>query len=102
MVRWKVLTKGREANVERINNRQNPYIGFDMQELLIKYQQLPPKSQKTLLEFLDFLLSKKDHDNGEASTNIDPWLTIGVWSEQDIQPVLEAGKRLNSLKSKEW
>lgn len=67
-----------------------------MQELLIKYQQLPPKSQKTLLEFLDFLLSKKEHDTKKEPTNIDPWLTIGVWSQQDVQPVLEAGKRLNS------
>ena len=72
-----------------------------MQELLLKYQSLPPQAQQTLLAFLDFLWQKEQRGATQPDAFAD-WGTISTWSEADVQPIEEAGERLNQWQPESW
>ena len=72
-----------------------------MGELLSKFELLDIESKQQLLDYLDFLLSKKKKkfDYKAYRKNI---LSVGVWTDEDIAPIEEARQLINNWKVQEW
>lgn len=78
-----------------------------MAELLLKYELLDPLGKQQLLDYLNFLLSKKKEKKTKtAKFDVKAYrenlLKVGVWSEEDIALIEEARQHFNSWKPKEW
>lgn len=67
-----------------------------MSELLLKYNALDDMLQKEVLDFIDFLLYRKNSAKNvslsEFKKNI---LEISTWSEDDISLISSASKYMN-------
>lgn len=72
-----------------------------MGNLLSKFELLDSESKQQLLDYLDFLLSKKKKKfNYEAySKRI---LAVSVWTDEEVAPIAEAEQLINNWKVKEW
>lgn len=75
-----------------------------MGELLSKFELLDADAKQQLLDYLDFLISKKKKKNAKFDVEAyrDNLLKVGVWSDEDIAPIEEARQLLNNWKIKEW
>jgi hypothetical protein len=74
-----------------------------MGELLSKFELLDSESKQQLLDYLDFLVSKKKK---KAKFDVEAYreslLKVSVWSDEDIAPIEEARQLINQWKVKEW
>lgn len=71
-----------------------------MSELLLKYHQLDFFAQKEVIDFVDFLLSKKKVrtiiDNTSYQKQL---LKVSVWSDKDLQVFDETKKHFEELRA---
>lgn len=74
-----------------------------MGDLLSKFELLDAEGKQQLLDYLDFLISKKKK---KAKFDVNAYrknlLKVSVWSEEDIAPIEEARQLVNNWKVKEW
>ena len=74
-----------------------------MNKILTKYHALSPETQQQVDDFLDFMLVK---DQNRKSFDMRAWKekikSVGVWSEEDVQPFEENRKLFNQWQSPEW
>ncbi|MEM0993362.1 MAG: hypothetical protein AAF806_27735 [Bacteroidota bacterium] len=74
-----------------------------MSDLKLKYNLLDNSAQREVLNFIDFLLSKKKK---QSSTDWAAYrqriLKIPVWSDEDIEFMEVQSKRMNQWKIEEW
>ncbi|MBX2891427.1 MAG: hypothetical protein KF734_10900 [Saprospiraceae bacterium] len=75
-----------------------------MGELLSKFELLDADAKQQLLDYLDFLVSKKKKEKAKFDVKAyrENLLKVGVWSDEDIAPVEEARQLLNNWRIKEW
>ncbi|MBV6443564.1 MAG: hypothetical protein DYG98_22685 [Haliscomenobacteraceae bacterium CHB4] len=72
-----------------------------MGELISKFELLDPAGKQQLLDYLEFLLSKKEKkfDYEEYRKKI---LEVSVWSEEDVAVFDEIRQGFKNWKVKEW
>lgn len=74
-----------------------------MGELISKFELLDPAGKQQLLDYLDFLLSKKKE---KAKFDVEAYrenlLKVSVWSEEDLAVFDEVRQHINQWKVKEW
>ena len=72
-----------------------------MGELVSKFELLDAEGKQQLLDYLDFLLSRKrkKFDYEAYRKRI---LTVGTWTDDDIAPIEEARQLINKWEIKEW
>ena len=74
-----------------------------MTDLLVKYQQLNHSHRQQLKDFLDFLLSKQKKQKGfDMEAYRKRILGVSVWSEEDIQELIQNSSCMNNWKVEEW
>ncbi len=75
-----------------------------MGELLSKFELLDADAKQQLLDYLDFLISKKKKKKAKFDVEAyrENLLKVSVWSDEDIAPVEEARQLLNNWRIKEW
>lgn len=75
-----------------------------MGELLSKFELLDADAKQQLLDYLDFLISKKKKEKAKFDVEAyrENLLKVSVWSDEDIAPVEEARQLLNNWRIKEW
>lgn len=70
--------------------------------LLQKYNQLDPEARDHLLAFWDFLLTQSSRSSAVMSqTYREQIRQVGVWTEDDVQPLQEAASRWQ-WQASEW
>jgi len=71
-----------------------------VEDIILKYQLLPPENQQELQDFLDFLLTRKKR----KPFNMKVWkrkiLSISAWSEVDIKKM--KNRRFTSWDPQAW
>ena len=72
-----------------------------MGDLLSKFELLDAEGKQQVLDYLDFLLSKKK-TKFDVKAYRENLLKVGVWSDEDIAPIEEARQLINNWKVKEW
>ncbi|MGM9507639.1 hypothetical protein ACS5NO_07925 [Larkinella sp. GY13] len=74
-----------------------------MKDLLGKYTQLSDEHQKEVIDFVNFLLHKQEKT---VQFDMDAYrkkiLSVSVWSDQDLTPILEAKDQIDNWKPSEW
>ncbi|MCV9387563.1 DUF2281 domain-containing protein [Reichenbachiella ulvae] len=74
-----------------------------MNDVLLKYNELPPSVQEEVKDFLDALLSKH---KGRSAFDMKGWKnkikSVSTWTQEDIDQLEEGGKTINQLKVEEW
>jgi len=75
-----------------------------MGELLSKFELLDTESKQQLLDYLDFLLSKKRKKKAKFDLKAyrENLLKVSVWSEEDLAVFDEVKQHINQWKVKEW
>ncbi|MEI7983776.1 MAG: hypothetical protein WCI71_19160 [Bacteroidota bacterium] len=74
-----------------------------MTDLVFKFNLLDKDSRKEILDFLDFLLTKKPKaSKKKISEYKKKILKVSVWSEGDIDVVVENQKKFDEWKAREW
>jgi hypothetical protein len=76
-----------------------------MGEILSKFELLDTQDKQQLLDYLDFLLSKKDKKRPEKfdyKAYRERILVLGIWSDEDIAVLNEARQNLNNMKIGGW
>ena len=74
-----------------------------MDEILAKYHSLDENAKKEVLNFMDFLLSKKGGTNKKSYLEYkDKILSVSVWSDDDLKIFEENEKLLNQWKIEKW
>lgn len=74
-----------------------------MGDLLSKFELLDKEGKEQLLDYLDFLLSKKKKKGKfDVKAYRESLLKVGVWSDEDIAPIEEARQLVNNWKVREW
>lgn len=75
-----------------------------MGDLLSKFELLDAEGKQQVLDYLDFLLSKKKKKNAKFDVKAyrENLLKVGTWSDEDIAPIEEARQLINNWKVKEW
>jgi hypothetical protein len=72
-----------------------------MGELISKFELLDMEGKQQLLDYLEFLLSRKK-EKFDYETYRKRILTVGVWTDEDIAPIEEARQLINNWKVQEW
>ena len=74
-----------------------------MGELISKFELLDPADKQQLLDYLEFLLSKKKE---KAKFDVEDYrenlLKVSVWSEEDLAVFDEVKQHINQWKVKVW
>ncbi len=75
-----------------------------MGDLLSKFELLDAEGKQQVLDYLDFLLSKKKKKKAkfDVKSYRESLLKVAAWSDEDITPIEEARQLLNNWKVKEW
>ena len=75
-----------------------------MGDLLSKFELLDAEGKQQVLDYLDFLLSKKKKKKTKFDVKAyrENLLKVGAWSDEDIAPIEEARQLINNWKVKEW
>lgn len=66
-----------------------------MGDLLLKYQLLNDGEKKQVVDFLDFVLAKKERKLIDMSDYKENILQVSIWSEEDAEAIVDAQKKLN-------
>lgn len=74
-----------------------------MTDLILKYNLLDPSGRKEVLDFMDFLLAKENKSNRPVKTAYKKRiLKVSVWSDTDIEFMIQNQQKLNQWKAQEW
>ncbi len=74
-----------------------------MTEILLKYNLLDSYNRKEVLDFIDFLLNKKTEKIKKDKTSYkSKILKVSVWSESDIDLIIQNQQKLNQWKAQGW
>lgn len=74
-----------------------------MSELELKYNLLDPIARQEVLDFIDFLLTKgKKTKNLSNSVYKKKILNVSVWSESDIDEMIQNQQKFDQWKAPEW
>ena len=74
-----------------------------MGDLILKFNMLDPIAQREVINYMDFLRSKKtEHKKPDLSEYKKKILDISVWSEKDLKVFDENNKLFNQWKPKAW
>lgn len=74
-----------------------------MTDLIKKYNLLDKVSKKEILDFADFLLNKNIKSSKNQRVDYKKKiLSVSVWSDSDIDFILNNQKKFNQWKAQEW
>ncbi|HEY4789426.1 MAG TPA: hypothetical protein VIH57_25420 [Bacteroidales bacterium] len=74
-----------------------------MTDLALKYNLLDPAAKKEVLDFMDFLLTKKTKSKKSVGTSYKKKiLKVSVWNDSDIDIIIQNQQKLNQWKAQEW
>jgi hypothetical protein len=74
-----------------------------MTDLALKYSLLDNDAKKEVLDFVDFLLTKELKSKKPFKTAYKKKiLKVSVWSDSDIDLMIQNQQRLNQWKAQEW
>ncbi len=73
-----------------------------MGDLLLKYQLLNDEEKKQVVDFLDFVLAKKERKLIDMSDYKENILQVSIWSEEDAEAIVDAQKKLNQWQPTDW
>jgi len=74
-----------------------------MTDLALKYNLLDSSAKREVLDFMDFLLTKRT--KLKKSTKIDykkKILKVSVWSDSDIEKMIENQQKFNKWEVQDW
>jgi len=72
-----------------------------MDNVLLKYNSLDPDSKKQVMDYIDMMVARMKKPKKTQSEYKKRILSIPVWSEQDIKPIIDHSP-FNSFKPEEW
>ena len=74
-----------------------------MTDLVLKFNLLDKDSRREILDFLDFLLTKNPKTpKKKISDYKKKILKVSVWTDADIDFIVENQKKINQWKAREW
>jgi len=73
-----------------------------MGDLLLKYQLLNDAEKKQVVDFLDFVLAKKERKLIDMSDYKENILQVSIWSEEDAEAIVDAQRKLNQWQPTDW
>jgi hypothetical protein len=74
-----------------------------MTDLALKYNLLDTAAKKEVLDFMDFLLAKDPKSKKPLKTSYKKKiLKVSVWSDSDIEIMIQNQQKLNQWKAQEW
>ena len=74
-----------------------------MTDLALKYNLLDTSAKREVLDFMDFLLTKETKSKKPLKTDYKKKiLKVSVWSDSDIDLVIQNQQKLNQWKAQEW
>lgn len=74
-----------------------------MTDIVLKYNLLDTFAKKEVHDFMDFLLNKKSKsEKTHKSAYKKKILKVSVWSDLDIDLILQNQQKLNEWKAQEW
>ena len=74
-----------------------------MTEMLLKYNLLDSFRRKEVIDFIDFLLNKNTKQVGQDKTGYKKKiLKVSVWSEDDIDLLIQNQEKFNQWKAQDW
>lgn len=74
-----------------------------MTDLVLKFNLLDKDSRKEILDFLDFLLTKRTKAPKKKKSDYkNKILRVSVWSDADIKVINDNQKKFNQWKALEW
>lgn len=74
-----------------------------MTNLALKYNLLDISAKKEVLDFIDFLLTKKTKSKQLQKTDYKKKiLKVSVWNDSDIDLLIQNLQKLNQWKAQEW
>lgn len=74
-----------------------------MNDLTLKFNLLEPDARKQVLDFIDFLLSKELKSQESVKSDYKKKiLNVSVWSEEDIDLMIQNQQKFNQWKAQEW
>ncbi|MBE0638380.1 MAG: hypothetical protein IH598_07665 [Bacteroidales bacterium] len=74
-----------------------------MNDLTLKFNLLEPDARKQVLDFIEFLLSKelKSQDSVQSDYK-KKILEVSVWSDADVDLMIQNQQNFNQWKAQEW
>jgi len=74
-----------------------------MNDLTLKFNLLEPAERKQILDFMDFLLSKTMKSEEPVKTDYKKKiLKVSVWSDAEIDLMIQNQQKFNQWKAQEW
>jgi hypothetical protein len=74
-----------------------------MTDLALKYNLLDTSAKREVLDFMDFLLTKKTKIKKSAKSDYKKKiLKVSVWSDSDIDLMIQNQQKLNQWKAQDW
>lgn len=74
-----------------------------MTDLTLKFNLLEPDAKRQVLDFMEFLLSKKMKSEEPVNTDYKKKiLKVSVWSDADIDLIIQNQQNINQWKAQEW
>jgi hypothetical protein len=74
-----------------------------MNDLTLKFNLLEPAARKQVLDFMEFLLSKAMKSEEPVKTDYKKKiLKVSVWSDKDIDLMIQNQQQFNQWKTQEW
>jgi hypothetical protein len=85
-------------------NRLSKFVKTEvMTDLILKYNLLDPTGRKEVLDFMDFLLAKEIKSKRPVKSAYKKRiLKVSVWSDSDIDIMVQNQQNLNQWKAQEW
>jgi hypothetical protein len=74
-----------------------------MTDLALKYNLLDTSSKREVIDFMDFLLTKETKSTKPIKTDYKKKiLKVSVWSDSDIDLMVQNQRKFNQWKAQDW
>jgi hypothetical protein len=74
-----------------------------MTDLALKYNLLDTSAKREVLDFMDFLLTKETNIKKSSKSDYKKKiLKVSVWSDSDIDLMIQNQQKLNQWKAQDW
>jgi hypothetical protein len=74
-----------------------------MDDLTLKYNLLDSASKREVVDFIHFLLEKRAKSNKPGTTDYKKRiLNVSVWSNSDVETIIQNQQKLNQWKAQKW
>jgi hypothetical protein len=74
-----------------------------MNDLTLKFNLLEPDARKQVLDFIEFLLSKELKSQDSVKSDYKKKiLEVSVWSDADVDLMIQNQQNFNQWKAQEW